>query len=178
MTGSLRKHSYNRSALMAAADALPNGVELEITDLTDIPFFNEDVEAAGIPASVAALRKKLAAADAVLISVPEYNYSTPPVLKNALDWVSRGDDPPLWGKPAAIMSASLSMLGGARVQYHLRQVLTALNLDTLNKPEVFITSAQTKFNEEGRLTDEKTLQAISGLVAALIEKIKQLKERM
>ena len=171
LCGSLRRGSYNRAALAAAGELLPAGVGLEILDLSEVPFFNEDVEAEGIPAPVAVLKDKLRAADAVLLSVPEYNYSLPPVLKNALDWVSRGEDPPLWGKPTAIMSASLSMLGGARVQYHLRQVCTALNMDVLNKPEVFIASARTKFDPEGRLTDRQTRQFIAELLEALLNKV-------
>lgn len=171
-TGSLRQNSFNKAALRAAQELLPEGAVLEIIDLAEIPFFNEDVEARGLPASVAEFKKALAAADAVLISTPEYNFSIPPVLKNALDWASRGENPPLYGKPLAIMSASPSMLGGARVQYHLRQVCVSLNLIPINKPEVFIANAGAKFDEAGTLTDERTRKSIEGLLKALVEKVK------
>lgn len=168
-TGSLRRNSYNMAALRAAQTLVPENAELEIADLSQIPFFNEDVEAVGIPGVVADFKKKIAQADALLIATPEYNFSIPPVLKNALDWASRGDDSPFPGKPLAIMSASPGMLGGARVQYHLRQVCVQLDLKTLNKPEVFIPRADKKFNEEGELTDEFTKKAIARLLAALAD---------
>ena len=174
-TGSLRRNSYNRAALNAAKELLPEGVSLEIEDLSHIPFFNEDLEAEGIPQVVVDLKKKIAMADAILISTPEYNYSIPPVLKNALDWASRGKDTPVNGKPLAIMSASPSMLGGARVQYHLRQVCVGLNLLAINKLEVFITNANKKFDEEGKLIDEYTRNAISKLLQALVEKVNDSK---
>jgi chromate reductase len=173
-TGSLRKNSYNKAALRAAKALLPENAVLDIIDLSEIPFFNEDVEDLGMPASVTEFINKLAQADAILISTPEYNFSIPPVLKNALDWASREDVSPLSGKPLAIMSASLGMLGGARVQYHLRQVCVALNLMALNKPEVFIGNAATKFDESGNLTDERSKKAIEGLLKALVKKARNM----
>lgn len=174
-TGSLRRNSFNKSALRAASKLLPEGVSLEIVDLAPIPFFNEDLEAEGIPPIVVDFKNKIAAADALLISTPEYNYSIPPVLKNALDWASRGNDSPLNGKPLAIMSASPGMFGGARAQYHLRQVCVVLNLKVLNKPEVFIMSAHTKFDQDGNLTDDYTRKAITNLVKALVDEVKALR---
>lgn len=171
-SGSLRKNSYNEAALKAAQKLLPENVVLDIADLVEIPFLNEDLEAQGVPASVADFKKKLSEADAILISTPEYNFSIPPVLKNALDWASRGDVLPLYGKPLAIMSASPSMLGGARVQYHLRQVCVSVNLLPLNKPEVFIANAHTKFDENGNLVDEATKKSIGELLKALVQSIK------
>jgi chromate reductase len=170
-TGSLRRHSFNEAALRAAQLLLPENAELNNISLADLPFFNEDVEAEGMPAAVAKFREQLAAADAVLISTPEYNYSIPPALKNALDWASRGDNPPLYGKPAAIMSVSAGMLGGARVQYHLRQVCVSLNLFPLNQPEVFIAAAHTKFDASGNLVDEQAKKLIAKLLAALVAKV-------
>lgn len=170
-TGSLRKNSFNKATLVAAKQLVPEDATLEIMDLADIPFFNEDVEAAGLPESVAEFKKKLADADALLIATPEYNFSIPPVLKNALDWASRGHELPLFGKPLAIMSASPSFLGGARVQYHLRQVCVSINLIPINKPEVFISSAHTKFDESGNLTDEFTKTAIADLLKALVQAV-------
>jgi len=169
-TGSLRRNSYNKAALLAAKELLPEGVSLEIADLSLIPFFNEDIEAEGIPPAVEDFNNKIAAADALLIATPEYNYSIPPVLKNALDWASRGPGKPLNGKPAAIMSASPGMFGGVRAQYHLRQVGVILNLQLLNRPEVFIMNCAAKFDAEGRLTDEYTRNAISQLLQALVDK--------
>lgn len=173
-TGSLRHNSYNKAALRAAKELLPEGANLDIEDLSLIPFYNEDLETEGVPQVVADFKKKVALADAILIATPEYNYSIPPVLKNALDWASRGKDTPLSGKPLAIMSASPSMLGGARVQYHLRQVCVGLNLMAINKPEVFITNANKKFDEEGKLIDEYSRNAISKLLQALVERTKNL----
>ena len=177
-TGSLRKDSYNKAALRAAAELIPEGAELDLIDLADIPFYNEDEETKGLPPSVSSFREKLAAADGVLIATPEYNYSIPPVLKNALDWVSRGDDLPLYGKPAAILSVSQGMLGGARVQYHLRQVCVALNLLVLNKPEVFIGNAEEKFDEEGRLADKRSRDMLQRLLKALVQRVREQSQNM
>ncbi len=176
-TGSLRKNSYNMAALRAAKDLMNDGSELEIFDLAPIPFFNEDIEAEGVPQVVADFKKKIAQADALLIATPEYNYSIPPVLKNALDWASRERNPVLRGKPVAIMSASPSIFGGARAQYHLRQVCVVLNLFPINKPEVFITSANTKFDEEGNLTDDRTRIAIYNLLHELVKCTRKIKKK-
>lgn len=173
-TGSLRVKSYNLAVLRAATEMLPEGVTMEIVDLSPIPFFNEDVEAEGVPQVIVDFKEKLAEADAILISTPEYNYSIPPVLKNALDWASRGPELPLSGKPLAIMSASPGMLGGARVQYHLRQVCVKLDLQMLNNPEVFITSANKKFDLDGKLIDEYTRKSIAKLLQALITKTQHI----
>lgn len=174
-TGSLRRNSYNKAALRAASELLPEGASLDIVDLAQIPFFNEDLEAEGIPQVVVDFKKKIASADAILIATPEYNYSIPPVLKNALDWASRGADKPLSGKPLAIMSASTGMFGGMRAQYHLRQVCVVLNLLPLNRPEVFIMSAGTKFDTEGKLIDEYSRTAISHLLQALVDQLHEVR---
>ena len=172
-TGSLRKGSYNKALLKASKKLLPKNTILDIIDLADLPFFNEDVEVEGLPGSVVEFKKKLAEADGVLISTPEYNFSIPPVLKNALDWASRSDALPLYGKPLAIMSASPGMLGGARVQYHLRQVCVQLNLIALNKPELFIANVDKKFDQDGNLIDEKTKSSITRLLEALTQNCKR-----
>ena len=171
-TGSLRRGSFNKAALQAAQELLPAGANLEILDVAAIPFFNEDVEKEGVPQVVLDFKAKVAAADAILISTPEYNYSIPPVLKNVLDWGSRGGENCWDGKPLAIMSASPGMFGGARAQYHLRQVCVILNLQPLNRPEVFIMGAHTKFDQDGKLTDEYTRNAIAKLLEALVQKVK------
>lgn len=175
-TGSLRRNSYNKAALRAAKELLPADAILEIVDIALIPFFNEDLEVEGNPPSVVAFKNKLSSADAILISTPEYNYSIPPALKNALDWASRGTDLPLNGKPLAIMSASPSIFGGIRVQYHLRQVCVGLNLLPVNKPEVFITKANMKFDLDGKLINEHSRDSISKLLKVLVNNARELKK--
>jgi chromate reductase len=167
--GSLRQESYNNAALLAIKNLAPNNIELEIVSLSEIPFFNEDIENEGVPLSVVNLKEKINNSDAVIIATPEYNYSIPGVLKNTLDWLSRGDLKPLKGKPTAIISASLGMLGGARVQYHLRQVCLALDMNVVSKPEVFIGKANTKFNNN-RLIDEYTQKILIELIEQLVVK--------
>lgn len=174
LNGSLRQNSYNKAALMEVNNLFQDQIEFEILDLEDIPFFNEDLETVGVPESVIEFNKKLKEADAVLIATPEYNYSITPVLKNALDWASRDKEYPLDNKPTAIMSASLSLLGGIRAQYHLRQICVALNMCVLNEPEICIMSAHKKFDENLVLTDEYTKNAIKSLVSTLIEKINKI----
>ena len=165
-SGSLRKGSYNAALLAAAAELLPEGMTLETFDLSPIPLYNDDVRAAGYPDSVRAFRDRIAAADGLLIVTPEYNYSIPGVLKNALDWASRPPDPPLNGKPAAIMGASTGNFGTVRAQLHLRQVCVFTNMLPINKPEVLVARAQEKFDGQGRLTDETTRGFVRDLMTA------------
>jgi chromate reductase, NAD(P)H dehydrogenase (quinone) len=173
--GSLRKRSYNRLALEAAQKFVPQGARLEIFGLEGIPPYNQDLENP-VPSTVAELKAKIRAADAVLFATPEYNYSFSGVLKNAIDWASRPYGESAWnGKPTAIMGASTGSLGSARAQYHLRQVLVTLNMYTLNRPEVMIARASEKFDNQGSLTDEKTKEKIADLVRALVVWTRQLK---
>lgn len=167
IAGSLRSGSYNASALREAVRLAPDGVRIEVADIADIPLYNEDVYATGFPASVDRLREQIRAADALLLVTPEYNYSMPGVFKNAIDWVSRPPEQPFAGKPAAIMGASPGRLGTARAQYHLRQSLVFLDVRVLNRPEVMISAAHTVFDEDGKLTDEKTKTYIGDLLVAL-----------
>ncbi|MBX3653059.1 MAG: NAD(P)H-dependent oxidoreductase [Ramlibacter sp.] len=167
LCGSLRKGSFNAMALRAAQKLAPQGMAIDIADIAGIPLYNDDVRAAGEPAGVTALKAQVRAADAVLLVTPEYNFSIPGVLKNTLDWLSRPPEPPFDGKPVALMGASPGPVGTARVQYHLRQVLVFMNTFTVNKPEVFISHAATKFNAEGELTDETTAKFIGELLASL-----------
>lgn len=166
--GSLRNDSYNRALLRVAADLVPKDVKLDIFDLEGIPPFNQDLENS-IPEIVKEFKARIRSADAILIATPEHNYSIPGVLKNAIDWASRpyGDNS-FDGKPVAVMSASTGMLGGARAQYQLRQVFVFLNMHPLNRPEVFVTFANQKFDEKGKLTDEKTKEFIKQLLQALV----------
>lgn len=170
-TGSLRKGSYNMAVLRAAKELLPEGVILEILDLSKLPFYNEDLDLEGPVPEVEVFKNRLRFADAILIATPEYNYSIPPVLKNALDWASRDKKNPLAGKSLGIVSASQGSLGGARAQYHLRQVCVRLDLYPLNKPEVFIAKAHEKFNDEGILTDENTRSILIELLDDLVSSI-------
>jgi chromate reductase len=174
--GSLRRNSYNKALLNAAMELLPKGAKLEIFDLEGIPPFNQDLETR-MPERVKEFKARIKAADAILIVTPEYNYSIPGVLKNAIDWASRpyGDNS-FGGKPVAIMSASTGMLGGARAQYHLRQTLLALNMHPLNRPEVLVTFASKKISEKGEVTDMETRKKIGELLENLVEWTKKLKE--
>jgi len=167
ISGSLRKGSYNTAALRAAQGLVPEGMTIEAAEIGDLPLYNDDVRLAGYPPAVQRLRGQLAAADAVLFVTPEYNYSISGVLKNAIDWGSRPPDQPFDGKPVAIMGASGGLLGTARAQYHLRQMLIFLNAYPVNKPEVMIGQAQTKFDESGSLTDEPTREFIRRLLESL-----------
>jgi chromate reductase len=167
ISGSLRAKSLNTAALHAAAELVPPGVTLKIADIADIPLYHGDVEAEGLPLAVQSLRSEIKAADAVLFCTPEYNYSVPGVLKNAIDWASRPPAHPFAGKPIAIMGASPGLLGSARAQYHLRQVFIFMDGKVMNKPEVMIGGAMGKFDAAGKLTDEPTRQAIAALLVAL-----------
>ena len=167
ISGSLRAKSLNTAALHAAVDLVPEGVTLKIADLSDIPLYHGDVEAQGLPPAVQAFRAQIKAADALLFSTPEYNYSIPGVLKNAIDWASRPPQHPFADKPIAIMGASPGMLGSARAQYHLRQVFVFMDGKLLNRPEVMIGGAMGKFDADGKLTDEPTRAAIAALLVAL-----------
>lgn len=169
IAGSLRKASYNRGALRAAQQLASANTRLEIFELDGIPVFNQD-EDSKPPERVVQLKSRLRAADAVLIVTPEYNYSIPGVLKNAIDWASRPYGDSAWeGKPVAIMGASPGRLGTARAQYHLRQVFVFLNMFPLNRPEVMISDADELFDEQGNLTDEETKERIQKLLQALVD---------
>lgn len=166
INGSLRAGSYNGAVLAALPALLPADASLEIfSGLGDIPMYNSDDQAKGFPVSVTALGAAIAAADGVVIVAPEYNYSVPGVLKNAIDWVSRLAPQPFIGKPVSIMSASMGVLGGVRMQYHLRQILVFLDAQPMNKPEVFIGGVHQKLTD-GQLTDEGTRKFLAEHMAA------------
>jgi chromate reductase, NAD(P)H dehydrogenase (quinone) len=176
IAGSLRKGSYNRAALRAAQNLVPKDAALEMFDLEGIPPFNQDLEHQ--PSQrVQDLKMKVRGADAVLLVTPEYNYSVPGVLKNAIDWASRPYGDSAWdGKPVAIMGASPGMLGSARAQYHLRQMFVFLNMYPLNQPEVMIPNAAEKFDERGNLMDEKSREKIKELLEALVAWARRFKK--
>jgi chromate reductase, NAD(P)H dehydrogenase (quinone) len=173
--GSLRKASYNKFLLRAAQELVPSDATLEVFDLEGLPLFNQDLE--GRPtAKVTEFKAGIKAADAVLIVTPEYNYSIPGVLKNAVDCASRpyGDNA-FEHKPIAIMGASIGTMGTARAQYHLRQCFVFLTCFALNQPEVMVSQAQDKFDADGKLTDEKTRQRVSELLVNLVGWTRRLK---
>ncbi|MCB1739341.1 MAG: NAD(P)H-dependent oxidoreductase [Gammaproteobacteria bacterium] len=175
ISGSLRKDSLNRAALHAAVDLAPAGMTINVGDIRGIPLYDEDVRSAGTPEAVSTLARAVGEADAVLIVTPEYNYSIPGVLKNAIDWLSRLDPQPFAGKPVAIMGASMGRLGTARAQYHLRQVFVFLDAMVLNKPEVMIPAAHGLVDDGGVLTDEGTRGHIRGLLEALADHAARLR---
>lgn len=160
LCGSLRENSYNRAMLQAASDLSPDGVNVTIHRLHDIPAFNEEVEAKGWPGPVQALRDAMEKADGLIIGSPEYNFSIPGVLKNAIDWLMRpGGKGPLFGKPVCLMGASQGAFGTLRCQMHLREVCHYNAMSVMPKPEILIMKAGGKF-EDGRLTDDTTRDLI------------------
>ncbi|MGI9371754.1 MAG: NADPH-dependent FMN reductase [Hyphomicrobiales bacterium] len=172
-SGSLRKGSTNTGLLRAAADMAPSHVEITIAEWSAIPIYDGDEETAnGVPDSVEALATQMREADGFLFSVPEYNFSIPGGFKNAIDWLSRVKNQPFAGKPSAIMGSAAGPMGTGRMQYELRKVLGALGADLILKPEVFVGAAFTKFDDEGRFTDEDGRKFIAQLVDALTAKIK------
>ncbi|HEV3469642.1 MAG TPA: NAD(P)H-dependent oxidoreductase [Pyrinomonadaceae bacterium] len=169
IAGSLRRQSYNRAALRAAVELAPEGATLDIFEIDGLPGFSEDDEQ-NPPAKVAELKRRIRESDAILFVTPEYNYSIPGVLKNAIDWASRPYGDSAWdGKPAAIMGASIGTVGTARAQYHLRQVMVFLNMFPVNQPEVMIAKASERFDADGNLTDEATKEYIRRLLQSLVE---------
>jgi chromate reductase, NAD(P)H dehydrogenase (quinone) len=169
IAGSLRKGSFNRMALKVAQGLVPAGAKLDVHDLPELPGFNQDNEKTPPPA-VVEFKAKIRAADAILLVTPEYNYSVPGVLKNAIDWAARPYGDSAWkGKPAAIMGASAGVLGTARAQYHLRQIMVFLDMPTVNQPEVMIGSAVNKFDQAGNLTDDTAKKLMGQLLANLCD---------
>ena len=174
IVGSLREASYNKVLMRAASFLVPKNATLRIFSLNGMPLFNQDLENKP-PPIVRKFKAEIRKADAILIATPEYNYSVPGVLKNAIDWASRphGDNA-FEGKPVALMSASIGSLGGARAQYHLRQSFVFLNMFPLNHPEVMMSFAEDNVDSEGKLTNEETKQLISDLLEALVRWTRKL----
>lgn len=167
ISGSLRAASFNTGLLRAAQELTPEGMTVDIADISAVPLYNEEIYQVGFPAAVEKLRQQVAAADAVILATPEYNFSIAAPLKNAIDWVSRPPVPQGFdGKPVAIMGAAGGKLGTARAQYHLRQVLVFLNAHVINKPEVMVGGANGAFTD-GKLTDETARDLIRQQLEAL-----------
>ena len=152
------------SALRTCAELMPQGMTLEIASIADLPIFNQDVLDAGMPEPVRRLRGEIVAADGLLIASPEYNFSIPAPLKNAIDWASRPPNQAFQDKPIAIFSVTPGPVGGARVQYDLRRVLGQLWGHVLPRPEVFIGNAASKFDAQARITDETTRKFLTDLL--------------
>lgn len=165
ISGSLRRYSTNSGLLRAAQRMVPADTEMEIAELSDIPFYNFDFSEK--PAAVVRVLQQVDAADALVLACPEYNYSLAPALKNVLDWASREpDNSHLAGKPVAIMGAGGGM-GTSRAQYHLRQVCVYLDMHPLNKPEIFSNAFSDAFDAEGNLMDDKLRQRLGEQMQAL-----------
>ena len=176
ISGSLRRESYNRFALRAATHLVPEGATIETFELDGISGFNQDEEQ-NPPAKVVELKRRIREADAILFVTPEYNYSVPGVLKNAIDWASRPYGDSAWnGKPAAIMGASIGTIGTARAQYHLRQMMVFLNMFPVNQPEVMIGNASERFDAEGNLTDDASKDLIRQLLQSLVDWTRRISE--
>ena len=176
ISGSLRKASFNTAALRVAQELAPAGMTIEIAPIGDLPLYNEDLRVnGGFPPAAEHLRETIRAADAVLFATPEYNFSVSGVLKNALDWASRPQNQPFNGKAYAILGATSGLIGTARAQAHLRQIMVGLNAFTINVPQVFIASSAQKFDAEGKLTDKSARDLITQLLAALVTLAGKLK---
>jgi chromate reductase len=172
--GSIRKDSINKALLLQASKLLPSYYRFTLADISQLPHYNQDLEN-DLPASVRELAQLAQSADAFLISTPEYNYSVPGVLKNALDWLSRQFvGTPLASKPVAIMGATPGMFGTARAQVHLRDILFGLNMSPVNRPEVLVTQGDKKLDvHNGVLTDEASLAFLKQLVDNLVDAVER-----
>jgi chromate reductase len=176
IAGSLRRGSHNRALLAALAPLLPNDARLTIFDgLAEVPLYDADVEAKGLPPAVVALRQSIAEADGLVIATPEYNAGVPGVLKNALDWISRPPAPrPLFGKPVGILGATPGKGTTAAAQTQLRQTLVATGAPCMPAPTVRLSQVASLFDAEGRLTDEPTRELLTGYAAALHRWVERL----
>jgi len=174
IAGSGRKGSFNSALLEAAKQLLPPDATLEVVDVSRLPLYNQDLEH-DVPEVVKEFKKKIRGADAILFATPEHNYSVTAVLKNAIEWGNRPPRDASWnGKPAAIISASSSLRGGARAQLHLRQIMIDLNMYPINRPLLLVANAKDKFNEDLKLTDQESLQTLRDVLSSLVEWTRKL----
>ena len=174
--GSLRKGSYNRMVMNALPGLAPAALSFtEAPPFSEFPLYNADVETStGFPAAVQKLAEAVRAADGVIIVTPEYNFSIPGALKNAIDWVSRVPNQPFTGKPVAIQSAANGSLGGGRMQYDLRRTLLFLNAATFGRPEIFVGNCSTRIDAKtGEITDPQTVELIRQQLAAFAKFVEQ-----
>lgn len=171
ISGSLRRDSFNTHLLKNVADLLPDNVSMDILPI-DLPLYNADLdipEAKERPASVQQFRDGLAAADGIIIVSPEYNFSIPGVLKNAIDWASRGKDSPMLKKPVALMGATQGLWGTAKMQVAFFPVFQFMDMQVVQQPEVLIAKAQEKFDKSGKLTDETSVKLVKKKIEALLK---------
>jgi chromate reductase len=174
ISGSGRKRSYNTALLRAAEAFVTESARLEVLDVSRFPLFNDDL-VAELPAEIRDFKQKVKQADAILFATPEYNYLISAILKNAIEWGNQPDNS--WeGKPAAIISASISLRGGARAQAHLRQIMVDLNMHPINQPQLLLAKAGEKFDAHLRLVDPASLKTLQSLIAALVEWTWRLKQ--
>ena len=173
--GSVRKGSHNAAVARSLSALAPEGVAIGLLpSVAELPIYDADIQEAGFPESVTALGRAIKAADGLIIVTPEYNYSIPGGLKNAIDWVSRLPDKPIAGKPVLIQSASIGIFGGARAQYHLRQVLVFVDAYPMNVPEVMVGQAQAKIaGDPPELRDKTTRDFIGGQLAKFARFVRQ-----
>jgi chromate reductase, NAD(P)H dehydrogenase (quinone) len=177
ISGSLRLGSYNRKALALAMSIATNaGMSTQEIDLKELnlPIYDADIEAAGFPDSVQRMRTLVESSDVLLIATPEYNHSISGALKNAIDWLSTTKNI-LNGKTAAIFGVSTGLFGTMRAQFHLRQILTALNVFLVPQPQVFIRSGKDAFTESGLLRDEKITTQLNGLLHKTFDLARRVK---
>lgn len=176
LLGSLRSGSFHRALAAALPELAPPGVTITLLgSVGDIPHYNADVQAKGFPGAVNDMAGAIAAADGVVVVTPEYNYSVPGVLKNALDWLSRLPSTPFAGKPVSIMSGSPGPIAGARAQYHLRQIMVFLDAIVFTKPEVMVGAINTKVDiDAGTVTDEATRKFIGDHLQAFVQFVDRL----
>jgi chromate reductase len=175
IVGSLRKVSLNRWLYNASVELAPPGMDLTEAPIGELPLYNEDIDVNGGPPPVRAFRQHILDADGLLFVTPEFNYSIPGALKNAIDWASRPTGRSvIYGKPAAVMGAAAGRSGTMRAQIHLRQIFVPLNIQGLNKPEIFVTYAREKFDDNGRLVDEDFRGQVAAQMAAFKDWIELL----
>ena len=169
ISGSSRKGSYNTALLEAAKELAPESVLIETYDISNLPLYNQDLEAK-MPPQVTEFKSKVKQADAILFAAPEHNYTITAVLKNAIEWGNRPPNDNSWdSKPAAIMSASSGPRGGARAQLHLRQIMVDLNMHPINRPQLLIANEDGKFDVNMKLTDLQMRETLRNLLIQLAE---------
>ncbi len=173
ISGSLRRGSYNTALLKAAKQALPEDMEMTLVSIDALPLYNGDLDGDNQPGAIRQFRNALAMADGFVFASPEYNYSIPGTLKNAIDWASRPPNSPLAGKPVALMGASMGTIGTARMQIAFRPVFQCLDMTPVNRPEVLVPQAHKLFDSEGKLTDEGTFEIVRKKIQALREMVLQ-----
>lgn len=179
LLGSLRKGSFNAMVARTLPKVAPANMQVSaLPSIGDIPLYDADLqESEGFPAAVVAIADQIRAADGVVIVTPEYNYSVPGGLKNAIDWLSRLPDQPLAGKPVLIQTSSMGAIGGARCQYHLRQILVFLDAMVMNKPEFMGGAIQTKVDvQAGEVVEQSTLDHLGGQLTAFAGYIQRVKD--